>query len=607
MAAEREIKTVLTLDDASFSKGLKAASSDVKAAQAEMQRAVTASGRLGQGFRQATAKVTGLGKVLKAQKTQLSVLNQEYGKQRQRLLELQKALEKAKKEHGEDSEEVKKAADAYAAQSAAVNDLREKMAKLQTQMNQNKRGLTDTLLQPFEKAKTLITSTAKVAVAAFAAGGIALAKFTVDADKAKNEFTYALNGTKATFKEWNVFLQQEAKDAWKTLGLSQAEYLSVANQIGQQLEKAGVPVQTAAGWVAEAFDLAGQLSERFGVPVEQVMADIAAAATGENKNALDQYGISITGINDSMTDSQQASEVLEQAMAQTSRSAGQFETNVDSVDRKMKELQAAWTNFKAGVGSEEDVAQAAAGAATAFGKEFTQNLGTVIKVAPAFFNSFVKSFKEGWSSNVWPAIQDLFKTQFNVELPDWSDIMQGLINTWVTVRDRISEFFQKPFEVLLPDSANEIIKKINDFWENDIAANVNLALGFELIPVASKETKAVIEAMNASPVTDVWDAMKPGALNQDMKNTLKNVLGFAGGLYNVPADDYMARLHSGEMVLTADQAARYRALSASGGNTYNDSASIYVDKYYQYTDEDPRGLLDRLQALQRRQRLGYGH
>ena len=80
---------------------------------------------------------------------------------------------------------------------------------------------------------------------------------------------------------------------------------------------------------------------------------------------------------------------------------------------------------------------------------------------------------------------------------------------------------------------------------------------------------------------------------------------FAGGAWNIPLDNYIARLHAGEMVLTADQARRYRAQAAEG-NTYNDSASIYIDKYNQYSGADADALLAQMQAMQRRRRMGYG-
>ena len=74
----------------------------------------------------------------------------------------------------------------------------------------------------------------------------------------------------------------------------------------------------------------------------------------------------------------------------------------------------------------------------------------------------------------------------------------------------------------------------------------------------------------------------------------------------MPFNNYLARLHSGEMVLTADQARRYRSQAASGGVTYNDSAAIYIDKYNQYSGADTDALLQQMQMMQKRQRMGYG-
>jgi hypothetical protein len=57
---------------------------------------------------------------------------------------------------------------------------------------------------------------------------------------------------------------------------------------------------------------------------------------------------------------------------------------------------------------------------------------------------------------------------------------------------------------------------------------------------------------------------------------LKSLLpGFAGGLKEVPSDDFAARLHKGERVLTADEAAHYNALveGASGMSSSSSAAN----------------------------------
>jgi hypothetical protein len=50
----------------------------------------------------------------------------------------------------------------------------------------------------------------------------------------------------------------------------------------------------------------------------------------------------------------------------------------------------------------------------------------------------------------------------------------------------------------------------------------------------------------------------------------------AGGLYNVPIDNYPALLHAGEMVLTKNQADSFRAGSSAGGQTFSGSG-LYND------------------------------
>ena len=133
------------------------------------------------------------------------------------------------------------------------------------------------------------------------------------------------------------------------------------------------------------------------------------------------------------------------------------------------------------------------------------------------------------------------------------------------------------------------------------AADVDAAA--DALADAGKYVKNVVTyAGGGSPVYSLRD-ISGGSGNI---HNLNHLLGFAGGAWNIPMDNYLARLHAGEMVLTADQARRYRAMAASGGNTYNDSAAIYIDKYNQYSGADADGLLQMMQAMQRRQRMGYG-
>lgn len=648
--AEREIKTVLTLEDASFSKGLKAASSGVKAAQAEMNAAISSADGLGKGFKKSIAQVKGLSNVIKAQKTQMGVLSKEYANQKNKLGDLQKAMEKARQENGEGSKEAAKAANAYAAQTAKVNDLRVKMADLNAQMSKNKDALKTKLTAPLRAAGDLLKSFGKLAVGALAAGAAALLKFTADSNESKKTFNTALSESRGTFGAWSLFLEEEAKKAWSNLGLSQAAYLETAAQIGEALQKGGMGVQQSAEWVTQAMELAGQLSEKYGVPVETVLADIAKAAEGD-KTALNNYGVEVQGVNDKMTASQAAAAILSQAMESVKTDATTLDAQVaQSVDNSGEKFKAAWENFKAGVGNSKDVASAAAEAASSFGADFASNLATFIHIAPGALEAFASEFDKGWTNQVWPEIQDLFSEQFHIDLPSWPDLVQSISDGWETVKTGITDFFQKPFGVEIPSWA-DIVGTLSETWENVKSRTVDFFTHpFDIwIPTIQKimqplsslwsdvssritgffEKPFGITLPSLSDITnglfDIWNGIKSwwsrnvtplfvpvAAENQFTTDSGVSHTGhsgkFAGGLWNVPHNNFMASLHSGEMVLTAAQAARYRAQAAAGGsvNNYNDSSAIYIDKYYQRSETDAQALLNAMSVMQRRQRRGYG-
>lgn len=649
--AEREIKTVLTLEDASFSKGLKAASSGVKAAQAEMNAAISSADGLGKGFKRSIAQVKGLSNVIKAQKTQMGVLSKEYANQKNKLGDLQKAMEKARQENGEGSKEATKAANAYAAQTAKVNDLRVKMADLETQMSRNKDALKTKLTAPLRAAGDLLKSFGKLAVGALAAGAAALVKFTADSNESKKTFNTALSESRGTFGAWSLFLEEEAKKAWSNLGLSQAAYLETAAQIGEALQNGGMGVQQSAEWVTQAMELAGQLSEKYGVPVETVLADIAKAAEGD-KTALSNYGVEVQGVNDKMSASQAAAAILSQAMESVKNDADTLNAQVaQSVDNSGEKFNAAWENFKAGVGSSEDVAEAAAAAASSFATDFTSNLSTLIKLAPDTLKSFAASFSEGWANDVWPEIQGLFSEQFNVTLPDWADLKDRIQNGWQAYKDTVASWFGAVYNVVVPtyrtvaaaleNTWHKVERKTADFFKTGYEVII-APLQHVMQPLSDlwrdvfERTKDYFKANFGitipsigdmiKPLTDLWDGVQSWwaknvtplfiPVEGDFTNEGADITpgaaakfkGHAGGLWNVPHNDYMARLHSGEMVLTAAQAARYRAQAAAGGsvNNYNDSSAIYIDKYYQRSETDAQALLNAMSVMQRRQRRGYG-
>ena len=271
MAVEREIKTVLTLEDATFSRGMKAAAGNVAAARAEMRAAISNASGLCKGLKQWSAATTGLSKAIKGQKQQMAVLSKEYRTQKKALDDTAKALNEAKKRGGENSEEVKKAANAYAAASDKVDELRVKMAGLSMQMNQDKNALKNNLLKPIKSVGTAAAGMAKAVGAGLLSVGVALAGLAKSSIGAREQLAADVSASEATFSTWSVFIEQEAGKAWKNLGLSKDAYLQEAVAIGEYLEAAGVPVKENAELTAELLQRAADLAGAFGSSNEEAL------------------------------------------------------------------------------------------------------------------------------------------------------------------------------------------------------------------------------------------------------------------------------------------------------------------------------------------------
>ena len=104
--------------EAQFTAALKAINAQLRSVDAEMRAVTSAFGENDKATDQLTAKSATLGKAIDALKSKLGVLQDQYDRQVKVLDDLGAALEKAKKEHGETSEEAGKAQNAYNRQAA---------------------------------------------------------------------------------------------------------------------------------------------------------------------------------------------------------------------------------------------------------------------------------------------------------------------------------------------------------------------------------------------------------------------------------------------------------------------------------------------------------
>ena len=134
-----------------FKSAIKGVNAQVKNLSAEMKAMMASFDKADQSEEKLTAQNKILVKSIEATKTKISILTDEYEKQKSELDNLGAALEKAKRDFGEQSEEAVKAQNAYNRQAAAVNALGTQinnatadMRGMERQLSDNERILNDT-------------------------------------------------------------------------------------------------------------------------------------------------------------------------------------------------------------------------------------------------------------------------------------------------------------------------------------------------------------------------------------------------------------------------------------------------------------------------------
>lgn len=159
-------------------------------------------------------------------------------------------------------------------------------------------------------------------------------------------------------------VQQRAKTAADSVGLSARQYVEAATTFGILGKSAGLAGGDLAGFSTEMTDLAGDLASFRGTSPEQAIEAIGAALRGESE-PIRAYGVLlddatlrnralamglIATTKDALTPQQKALAAQAEILAQTSDAQGDFARTADSTANTQKRLAAESENAQAKLG-----------------------------------------------------------------------------------------------------------------------------------------------------------------------------------------------------------------------------------------------------------------
>ncbi|MGO3607999.1 MAG: phage tail protein, partial [Pseudolactococcus laudensis] len=321
--------------------------------------------------------------------------------------------------------------------------------------------------------KVGITTAFAGAAATAAAGGAALVKsMNLAGDLEQN-----LGGSEAVFEQYASGLQNTAKDAYKNMGLSTSEYLSVANKMGSLFQGAGFDVKQSMDLSSSAMQRASDVASIMGVDQSAAMEAVAGAAKGNftmmdnlgvamNDTAIGAYAVS-KGINKStaeMTSQEKIGLAMQMFMEKTAKYAGNYAKENDTLAGSLGTAKAALKNFMATGENIDDVISS--------GMQFGKVAGKMaMELAPKLFKGIVSAVKDvipqlpSAFTALQKGVSNVLRQAFgdgaaNAQIMLSFQTMFNNVSNWITAN--LPSFLAKGVEIVT-NIANGILQAIPSF------------------------------------------------------------------------------------------------------------------------------------------------
>lgn len=205
----------------------------------------------------------------------------------------------------------------------------------------------------------VITKAGVVGFTAIKGASIAIGKQALET---RSSIEQGIGGAAAVFGDYANQITSAAQGAYKTAGLSMADYLETANKMGALFKGSGFDVQEASDMTQQSMQRAADVASIMGVDIKTAMESIAGAAKG-NFTMLDNLGVATNdglleayrvekGIDKAvskMTTAEKVGLAMKRFMEQTTYAAGNYADENDTVAGSLQTLKGAWANFLGGV------------------------------------------------------------------------------------------------------------------------------------------------------------------------------------------------------------------------------------------------------------------
>ena len=307
---------------------------------------------------------------------QSDVLTKKLSTQEARLAEIQKALDYARANYAENSNEVQRWQQALNNATADVNKTKQQIKALDDELDKS----PGKFAKVGEAIKSGLATAAKAATAAVAAASAAVGVLIKQSIADYGEYEQLVGGVETLFKDSAKTVMGYAKDAYKTAGLSANDYMETVTSFSASLlQSMGNDTEAAAKKANVAITDMADNANKMGTDMQSIQNAYQGFAK-QNYTMLDNLKLGYGGtkeemqrlINDanalnaaqgnytnytieSYADIVDAIHTVQTEMGITGTTALEASTTIEGSIASMK---AAWTNFVTGLGNDNaDIAE----------------------------------------------------------------------------------------------------------------------------------------------------------------------------------------------------------------------------------------------------------
>ena len=462
---------------------------------------------------------------------QNKILKQEVASQKQVVKETAAALKSAEAEYGKNSKQVEAWRQKLNLAKASLSEMKDEQKavkkefkdsiSLSVQLEKAYNGLKEKASEVADRHKILIGSLKLVgkaaktvaigAGAAAAAGGAAFVKLSKSVVESYGELEQNLGGAEAVFGKTAWSIEKAGENAYKTMGVSQSEYLAAANKTGALFQGTGVTQARSMVLTTKAMQRAADMASVMGIETTAALDAITGAAKG-NYTMMDNLGVAMNNtalelyINSQKAKGELGDIAAVQAALQKEAKTGK------PVEVKFADLTGA---EKAEVAMKyffEKTEQYAGN----FEREATQTISGSIGLLKAATSSFIAGLGNDNADiqNLMGNVVDSFRATVKNIAPVLKSITSNVKEMLPEIKTTIHE--------LTPELVQIVVELAPPILEATFALIKELAVS---LGDALKENWPAIKDAGAQLIKGLWEGIK------DMGSWIKDKLAeFAGGV-----------------------------------------------------------------------------